>query len=743
MTELLRTLIVEDSEDDTLLLVEHLREGGYDVQWRRVDAADTLSAALDDERWDVIFADYTMPRFSGSEALNSVRQRGLDVPFIFVSGTIGEDTAVSAMRAGAEDYIMKGNFKRLVPAVNRALREARFHREQKRAEQEVQLLRTITRAASEAGDVAEALSATLTKVCKATPFVLALAWVPSSNGARIECSSAWYCCSDGPAEFRATNVGLSFAPGEGLPGLAWSSLTPMWTLDVTRGHYSRRGQSAHQAGLGAALAVPVTIDDNVLAVLEFFLDEPREQDEQLIQLVSATATQLASVLQRKHAEERLHYLAHYDTLTELPNRLLFTDRLQQMIYEARRNRRLVGVAFVDLDRFKTINDSLGHSIGDALLKAVGQRLARNLRSGDTVARLAGDEFTLALSNMGTFDHAARVAQKILDSFEQSFHVMGHELYTSVSLGMTLHPLDTSDVEGLLRNADIAMYRAKERGGNAYEFYAPEMTAKAQARLTLENGLRQALEHDEFVLHYQPLIDLGNGQIVGAEALVRWQHPERGLITPDEFITVAEETGAISRLGQWVLHEACAQPWLVARNARETPPRLSVNVSPIQFHGQDFTKSIAQTLKSSGAKPSQLNLEITETSLMTNAGMTIDAMHEVGALGVRFSVDDFGTGYSSLAYLKHLPISHVKIDRSFISDIPDDPNDIAIVRAVIAMAHSLGIQVIAEGVETRDQFEFLRNQNCDAAQGYYFSRPVSSNKFAQLLEQDGPRMFTSN
>lgn len=735
MTELLRTLIIEDSEDDTLLLVEHLREGGYEVQWRRVDAADTLAAALDNEGWDIIFADYTMPRFSGTEALNSVRQRDLDIPFIFVSGTIGEDTAVSAMRAGAEDYIMKGNFKRLVPAVGRALREARFHREQKRAEQEVQLLRTITRAASEAEDVAQALSATLTKVCKATPFVLALAWVPSSDGARIECSSAWYCRSNGPAEFRATSLGLSFAPGEELPGLAWSSLAPMWISDVTQGQNSRRDQSARQAGLGAALAVPVTIEDNVLAVLEFFLDESREQDDQLIQLVSATAAQLASVLQRKHAEERLHYLAHYDTLTELPNRRLFTDRLQQMLYESQRTRRLVGVAFVDLDRFKTINDSLGHSMGDALLKAVGQRLTRNLRAGDTVARLAGDEFTLALSNMATFDHAARVAQKILDSFDQSFHIMGHELYTSVSLGMTLHPLDTSDVEGLLRNADIAMYRAKERGGNAYEFYAPEMTAKARARLTLENGLRQAIEHEEFLLYYQPLIDLGNSQIVGAEALIRWQHPERGLVFPDEFITVAEETGAISRLGQWVLHEACTQPWLVAQNTHEAPLRLSVNVSPIQFHGQDFTKGIEQALNDSGIEPGQLNLEITETSLMTNAGRTIDTMHEVGALGARFSVDDFGTGYSSLAYLKHLPISHVKIDRSFVSDIPDDPNDMAIVKAVIAMAHSLGIQVIAEGVETRDQLEFLRNQNCDAAQGYYFSRPVPSDKFAQLLAQD--------
>lgn len=735
MTELLRTLIVEDSEDDTLLLVEHLREGGYEVRWQRVDAANTLAAALDNGGWDIIFADYTMPRFSGADALHSVRQRGLDVPFIFVSGTIGEDTAVAAMQAGAEDYIMKGSFKRLLPAVDRALRQARFQRKQKRAEQEVQLLRTITQAASNAGSVAEALSAILTKVCSATPFVMGLAWVPSRDGARIECSPAWHGGSDSPAEFRATSLGLSFAQGEDLPGLAWSSLAPVWSSDIA-GEHSLRGQSARQAGLGAALAVPVAIDDNVLAVLELFLDEPRPEDEQLIQLVSATATQLASVLQRKHAEERLHYLAHYDPLTELPNRRLFTDRLQQMLFEAQRNQRLVGVAFVDLDRFKTINDSLGHSIGDALLRAVGQRLARNLRAGDTVARLAGDEFTLALSNMATFDHAARMAQKILDSFDLPFHVMGHELYTSVSLGMTLHPLDTSDIEGLLRNADIAMYRAKEGGGNAYEFYAPEMTAKAQARLTLENGLRQAIEHDEFLLHYQPLVDLRSGRIVGAEALIRWQHPERGMIPPDEFITVAEETGSISRLGKWVLREACAQPWLVARSIYETPPRLSVNVSPIQFHGKDFIRSIEQVLKDSGTEPGQLNLEITETSLMTNAGMTIDAMHEVGALGVRFSVDDFGTGYSSLAYLKHLPISHVKIDRSFISDIPTDPNDMAIVKAVIAMAHSLGIQVIAEGVETRDQLEFLRAQNCDAAQGYYFSRPVPSDEFVQLLEQDG-------
>ena len=858
----LRVLVVEDSDDDCVLLLRELKRGGYAPSCRRVDTPEALVEALDGQEWDIVFADYTMPQFSGTQALSLVRGRGLDVPFIFVSGTIGEDTAVSAMRAGAQDYIMKGNYKRLLPAVERELREIALRREQtrteaerrsaeerfhniltiaadaiiavnedqritlfnrgaervfgyraeeitgqlldillpsrfvkahrqhiqdfslgadearsmndrreiqgrrkngeefpaeasiskltengrttftvilhditerKRAEQELRLLQGITQNANEAGDVHAALAVTLNKVCETTGWDLAQTWMPGPGGLTMECGPAWYCRSSGLEKFRTASLSFVFGPGEGLPGRVWSSKQPAWVPDITRDANFVRAEMAHAAGLKTGIWIPVLADKEMVAVIEFFAREPREQDARLIQLVSAVAAQLGSVIQRKHTEERLHYLAHYDPLTGLPNRVLFTDRLRQAIIEASRHERLVGVVFLDLDRFKTINDSLGHGVGDLFLKAVAERLAGCVRAGDTVARLAGDEFTLILADMGHMGHAARVAQKILDGIAHPFHIAGHELYASASLGITLYPPDEHNIEGLLRNADVAMYRVKERGGNGYEFYAADMTSNAQARLALENALRRALDRKEFELHYQPLVDLDSGRIKGVEALIRWRRPEHGLVPPGEFIPMAEETGLIVPIGEWVLRTACRQ--YHEYNPVDGPPlRLSVNVSPRQFGRGEILNLVTKILDETGFDPGQLDLEITETLLMQNAEAVLEVMHELGALGVHFSIDDFGTGYSSLSYLKHLPIGRVKIDKSFVNDIPVDPNDAAIVSAIISMARSLGLKVIAEGVETEAQLEFLRARGCDAIQGYYFSRPVPIGELARMLKE---------
>jgi diguanylate cyclase (GGDEF)-like protein/PAS domain S-box-containing protein len=858
----LRVLVVEDSDDDCTLLLHELKRGGYAPSHRRVDTPGMLNEALDGQEWDIVFADYTMPQFSGTQALSLVRGRSLDVPFIFVSGTIGEDTAVSAMRAGAQDYIMKGNYKRLLPAVERELREVVLRREaahtvterrsaeerfrniltiaadaiiavdgdqritlfnrgaerafgyraeevtgqlldillpshfvkthrqhiqdlargadgarsmndrrevygrrkngeefpaeasiskltengkttftvilhditeRKRAEQELHLLQDITQNVNEACDVHAALAITLNKVCETTGWTLAQAWVPGPGGTTMECSPAWHCRGSGLEEFRTASLSFVFGPGEGLPGRVWSLKQPVWIPDVMRDVNFMRANTARAAGLKTGIWVPVLVGEEVLAVLEFFAREPREQDARLIQLVSAVAAQLGNVIRRKHTEERLHYLAHYDSLTGLPNRVLFTDRLRQAVIEADRHKRLVGVVFLDLDRFKTINDSLGHGIGDLFLKVVAERLARCVRAGDTVARQSGDEFTLVLADMGHVGHAARVAQKILDGLTHPFHVAGHELYASASLGMTLYPLDEHNIEGLLRNADIAMYRVKERGGNGYEFYAADMTSKAQARLALENALRHALEREEFELHYQPVVDLDSGHIKGVEALIRWRHPERGLVPPGEFISVAEETGLIAPIGEWVLRTACR--WCHEYSLAGGPPlRLAVNVSPRQFERGEILNVVTMILDETGFDPRQLDLEITETLLMQHAEAVLEVMHELGALGVHFSIDDFGTGYSSLSYLKHLPIGRVKIDKSFVDDIPADPNDAAIVSAIISMAHSLGLKVIAEGVETEAQLEFLRAQGCDMAQGYYFNRPLPAEEIMPILKQ---------
>jgi len=388
------------------------------------------------------------------------------------------------------------------------------------------------------------------------------------------------------------------------------------------------------------------------------------------------------------------------------------------------------VIFIDLDRFKHINDSLGHRAGDHFLQAIAERIRQCVRQGDTVSRLAGDEFTLILADMKHPEAAGRVAQVILDKLGQPFYVDGHELYTNVSLGITVYPFDENDVDGLLRNADVAMYRAKEHGGNTYEFYSSEMTFKAQARLGLENSLRHAMNQNEFELYYQPLVDLGSGRIQGMEALLRWRQSDDTLTLPEKFIPVAEETGMIVPIGEWVLHTACRQ--FKEKNGAAGDMRLAINVSPRQFANGQIYNVVTKILTETGFDPNRLDIEITENLLLHNADVASDVIRRLATLGVRFSIDDFGTGYSNLGYLKNLPITDIKIDRSFISGLPDNVNDVAIVGAIISMAHNMGLKVVAEGVETEEQLDFLREHHCDAMQGFYFSPPVTHSTISRYL-----------
>ena len=439
---------------------------------------------------------------------------------------------------------------------------------------------------------------------------------------------------------------------------------------------------------------------------------------------------LRDISRRKRSEEQLHKLAYYDSLTGLPNRASFTQRLEQCLAEAARDDRVIGIALLDLDRFKRINDSLGHSVGDLLLKAVADRLVATVRPEDTVARLSGDEFTMILTGMSSAAHRPRIAREMLNCLSEPFQLSGHELHITGSLGITLSPVDDCEVGNLLRNADVAMYRAKERAGNSYEFYAPDMTIRADARLSLEKALHRALDQGEFSLAYQPIIDLNNGDILGSEALLRWYQPDGTYARLEELIPMAEDCGLIGRLGEWVLREACTR-WCKEPYATDRPSRLAVNISPRQLQQGSLLKTVMRVLEDTGFDARRLDLEITETSLVRNTEQVLTTMRDLGRLNVQFSVDDFGTGYSNFAYLKNLPIGSVKIDRSFVNDIATNANSAAIARAVLAMARSLGLKVIAEGVETREQLMFLRDHGCDAAQGYYFSRPVPLEKFVQL------------
>ncbi len=449
---------------------------------------------------------------------------------------------------------------------------------------------------------------------------------------------------------------------------------------------------------------------------------------QVAPLVSKLINEIS---ERKRAEERLNYMAHYDELTGLPNRILFNHRLKQAMMEAAARERLVALMFVDLDRFKTINDTLGYEIGDVLLKAVAERLKDCLRRGDTVARLSGDEFALVFADMAHIDDASRLAQKILDSFTTPFRIGERDLFITSSIGITLYPFDQDDANTLLKNADAAMYRAKEQGRNNYQFYTSEMNVRALERLSFETNLRQALERDEFILHYQPKVDLVTGNVIGMEALLRWQNPELGLVSPTEFIPLAEETGLIVAIGEWVIRTACKQN--KAWQAAGLPSlRISVNLSARQFKEKNLVERVAQALKETGLEARYLELELTE-SLLQTPETTITPLKELHALGIHLSIDDFGTGYSSLSYLKRFPIDTLKIDRSFVRDITTDADDAAIANAIITMAHSLGMYVVAEGVETGEQLAFLCQRKCDSMQGYYFSKPLPADVFASLIK----------
>jgi diguanylate cyclase (GGDEF)-like protein len=441
--------------------------------------------------------------------------------------------------------------------------------------------------------------------------------------------------------------------------------------------------------------------------------------------VHSQASKLTQDLQR--SEERFRHLAYHDPLTGLPNRALLHDHGARALGRARRGNNHVAILFIDLDRFKTINDSLGHSVGDALLKEVSLRIRQTVRDFDTVARMGGDEFVVLLTDLHDPASAGSVAQHILDSLSKVTVIDGHELHVTPSIGVSLFPDDGNDFSELLKYADSAMYRAKENGRNGYQFFTNEIDTLAHGRLTLENGLRRALENEEFELHYQPQIAIEGGAIVGTEALLRWRHPQRGLIMPDEFIPVAEDSGLIIPIGEWVLRTACAK-YAEWRRIGLPPIRLAINISARQLRQKNLAQMVREVLTEHGIRPADLELEITETSLVQNTDGAAVALRELKALGVMLSLDDFGTGYSSLSYLRRFPIDVLKIDRSFVRDISTDPSDAVLVRAIIDLAHSLGMTTVAEGVESSTQLYFLRSHHCNFAQGYFIGKPIDAAAF---------------
>ncbi|GAC1329701.1 MAG: EAL domain-containing protein [Beijerinckiaceae bacterium] len=452
--------------------------------------------------------------------------------------------------------------------------------------------------------------------------------------------------------------------------------------------------------------------------------------------VTGVLTSALDITVRKENEAHLHHLAHHDSLTDLPNRTLLRERLRSLITRARRGDQLFALHLLDIDGFKDVNDLFGHSAGDRFLKTIAQHLQTQMREADVLARLGGDEFAILQTNITGSDDAADFARRITEAVQSFVGFEAGRVTTTASVGIAIHPADGGDAEDLLKNADLAMYKAKAEGGNAYCFYAADMQARARNAANLDAELRNAIAEEQFVLFYQPQIDLASGRIVGAEALLRWNRPGLGIVGPGVFLPRAEENGLILPINEWVLHQACreAKKW---QRTGFALPRVSVNLSPIQFRRRSVPLLVAQVLAETGLDPRRLDLELTESILMEDLESVANDLRQLLGLGVGISIDDFGTGYSSLSYVKRLPVTRIKIDQSFVRDMADDPNDAAIVRAIVTLGHSLELVVVAEGVETADQLAKLREEGCDEVQGYYFGRPMPAHQFVQLLAGDTP------
>ncbi|WP_260293713.1 putative bifunctional diguanylate cyclase/phosphodiesterase [Sedimenticola hydrogenitrophicus] len=564
----LQALIIEDVEDDAQLLLRELRRNGYEPDYVCVDTEEALAEALQNP-WQIVFSDFTMPTFDGIKALRLVRQKDPDVPFIFVSGTLGEETAVEAVKSGAQDYILKGNLRRLSATVPRELQESETRR------------------------------------------------------------------------------------------------------------------------------------------------------------------------QRRLAEKRLRFLANYDELTALPNRALFDRRLNQLIEQARRQGLKVGLVQLNLVRFRDINSSLGQNAGDQLLKKIARRLVKCARTDDVVVRLAGDEFALILPSLVLKSDLVQSIGKLRRTLAAPVTLCGYALQVHASIGVSVFPDDGKDAEELQRSVAMAMHRVKKEGKGGCRFFKPEIREQLHQRLSLERDLAQAVKGQRFSLHYQPQVELSSGRVVAVEALLRWTHPDRGPISPAIFIPLAEETGQILPIGQWVLAEACRQVSHWQATGISPTPRMAVNLSAFQFHQRNLVEIVSRIIKHYQLDPEQLEIEITETALMQDPDTALQMLKKLRDLGLSISLDDFGTGYSSLSYLKRFPVNVLKIDKTFVDGLPNDLDNAAITRAIIAMTERLRLHVVAEGVETREQLEFLHNEGCEWVQGYYFQRPVPADNITPLLTPPPP------
>jgi diguanylate cyclase (GGDEF)-like protein/PAS domain S-box-containing protein len=601
-----------------------------------------------------------------------------------------------------------------------------------RAEHRLAMQHAVARLLAGSQSQAEVMSGIVRAICDTLDWQCGMRWTLHPDG-RLKCEEIWQVENEAIEQFAEASRRQVFEPGSaGFIRKAVVHGSPVWKSDVAGDPTLERARIAAAAGLHGAFAFPILDRGKVLGVLEFYSTEVRSPDSTLLEVSTAIGSQIGQFLRRKMAEDNLQYIANHDVLTGLPNRSVINQRLDHALALAKRSKKQLGIMFVDLDRFKTINDSQGHAAGDAVLQQVATRLSACLRETDTIARQGGDEFVILIEDISEPQYFAGVAEKLLATLSKPFVLNGIEYHLGASIGISTYPGDCEDAETLFRNADIAMYRAKDQGRNNFQFYSSQMNTHSIERLRLESDLRHALERNELVLHYQPKIDTLTRRINGVEVLLRWQHPERGLVQPFQFIGMAEETGLILPIGSWVLRTACAcaSKWRIAGGK---PMRIAVNLSPRQFSSNTLSADVAGALSDAALDAEFLELEITESMVMQNPEQAVQILNDFKRMGVHLSIDDFGVGYSSLSYLKRFPIDSLKIDRSFVKDLPDNVDDAAITRAIIAMAQSLRLKTVAEGVDTEAQLAFLEQYGCDEIQGYYFSPALDEDALLEFLK----------
>src|SRR6266850_1859707 len=787
MTERLRILLAEDVANDAELVLAELKYGGLHADHRVVDGEKSFVDALREFAPDVILSDFSMPGFSGMAALALAREICPDTPFIFVSGTIGEESAVDALKSGATDYLLKNNLVRLSSAVERALREGKERAARRKVEGEFEALRERLRSiVSTLPDVVWSVAVPSREILYVSPATATVfgrtqkqvyenrtLWgEPIHPEDRPRMMTLWQNAVVDEmfeAEYRIVKPGgeIRWIQGRGrfagdaagnvvrIDGIsrditerreherklaqlsrvhAVRERRPVTSNDIQNDPQRMMKKECLERGINSLAALPLIVGGEAVGVLSLYAGELGFFDSEEMKLLVDLAGNISFALEHIESQEKVRYLAFYDSLTGLANRTLFLERLAQYLSAAGREQQQLALVVVNIERFKTINDTFGRQAGDALLKQVADRLQELARDPGRVARVGPDHFAVVIP------HLKHDEENLIRGLEDGnrridgdpYTVGSNELRISTRSGVALFPSNGNDADTLFRNAEAAL--KKSSSGERYLFYTKQMTERIAEKVALENKLRRALEKDEFVLYYQPKVDVDTRSMVSVEALIRWRSPELGLVAPMEFIPLLEETGLILQVGSWALKRASLDHRDWVEQALKAP-RIAVNVSPIQLRQRDFVDVLKQAIIGGVALPG-IDLEITEGVVMENIQANIEKLTAVHALGVNIAIDDFGTGYSSLGYLAKLPVQSLKIDRSFIIAMVQDPDTMTLVSTIISLAHSLRLKIVAEGVDSEDQAKHLRLMRCDEMQGYLFSKPLPLDELTALLEPSG-------